>query len=148
MEFSPRLTSARSTLKRSLAPWKPNSGFAAAANQGLAASRGAFVLFLNPDAVVHEGTIARALAHLVQRELRLPHERRQIEFDGLRYAIGRRATVLTAALMRVAFDADDLPISKPLVLDFVANLNATNIAFNKVRVYGRYGRRGRFVYTK
>jgi GT2 family glycosyltransferase len=41
-----------------------NRGFAAAANQGLAASRGTYVLFLNPDTVVHEGTIARAVAHL------------------------------------------------------------------------------------
>lgn len=41
-----------------------NRGFAAAANQGLAASRGEAVLFLNPDAVVHHGTVARALARL------------------------------------------------------------------------------------
>jgi N-acetylglucosaminyl-diphospho-decaprenol L-rhamnosyltransferase len=41
-----------------------NRGFAAAANQGLAASRGAFVLFLNPDTVVAPDTLPRALAHL------------------------------------------------------------------------------------
>ena len=40
-----------------------NRGFAAAANQGLAASRGAFVLFVNPDAVVLDDAIARALAY-------------------------------------------------------------------------------------
>jgi N-acetylglucosaminyl-diphospho-decaprenol L-rhamnosyltransferase len=42
-----------------------NRGFGAAANQGLAASRGAYVLFLNPDTVVQEGAITRALEHLV-----------------------------------------------------------------------------------
>jgi GT2 family glycosyltransferase len=39
-----------------------NRGFAAAANQGLVASRGAFVLFLNPDTVAEPGTVPRALA--------------------------------------------------------------------------------------
>ncbi len=39
-----------------------NRGFARAANQGLAAARGAFVLFLNPDVVVSEGAIERAFA--------------------------------------------------------------------------------------
>ncbi len=41
-----------------------NRGFAVAANQGLAASRGAYVLFVNPDTVMHAGTVTRALAHL------------------------------------------------------------------------------------
>ena len=41
-----------------------NRGFGAAANQGLAASRGAYVLFLNPDTVVEPGAIERALAHM------------------------------------------------------------------------------------
>jgi GT2 family glycosyltransferase len=41
-----------------------NRGFAAAANQGLAASRRPFVLFLNPDVTVEEGAIARARAYL------------------------------------------------------------------------------------
>ena len=41
-----------------------NRGFAAAANQGLAASRGAFVLFLNPDTVVQHDAVQKALAHL------------------------------------------------------------------------------------
>ena len=41
-----------------------NVGFAVAANHGLAAARGAFVLFLNPDTVVQPATIPRALAHL------------------------------------------------------------------------------------
>jgi GT2 family glycosyltransferase len=43
---------------------RENRGFAAAANQGLAASRGTTVLFLNPDTVVHPGALARALAAL------------------------------------------------------------------------------------
>ena len=43
---------------------RENRGFAAAANQGLAASRGAFVLFLNPDAVVGDGALPAALAHV------------------------------------------------------------------------------------
>jgi len=38
-----------------------NRGFAVAANQGLAASRGSAVLFLNPDCVVQPGAITRAL---------------------------------------------------------------------------------------
>ena len=41
-----------------------NRGFAAAANQGLAASRGAFVLFLNPDTVAAPDTVPRALASI------------------------------------------------------------------------------------
>ncbi|MBI3769303.1 MAG: glycosyltransferase family 2 protein [Deltaproteobacteria bacterium] len=41
-----------------------NRGFAVAANQGFAASRGAYVLFVNPDTVMHAGTVTRALAHL------------------------------------------------------------------------------------
>jgi N-acetylglucosaminyl-diphospho-decaprenol L-rhamnosyltransferase len=41
-----------------------NRGFAAAANQGLAAGHGDYVLFVNPDAVLHPGTVTRALAHL------------------------------------------------------------------------------------
>lgn len=41
-----------------------NRGFAAAANQGLAASRRRFVLFLNPDAVVEPAAVPRALAYL------------------------------------------------------------------------------------
>jgi len=41
-----------------------NRGFATAANQGLATSAGAYVLFLNPDTVVHEDAIERAVAHL------------------------------------------------------------------------------------
>ncbi len=41
-----------------------NRGFGAAANQGLAASRGAYVLFLNPDTIVAEGAIPDALAHM------------------------------------------------------------------------------------
>ena len=41
-----------------------NRGFAAAANQGLAASHGAYVLFLNPDTQLHADTVARALRHL------------------------------------------------------------------------------------
>ncbi len=41
-----------------------NRGFAAGANQGLAASTRAFVLFLNPDAVVTADTIPCALAYL------------------------------------------------------------------------------------
>ena len=41
---------------------RENLGFAMAANQGYAASRGSFVLFLNPDAVVAEGAVDRALA--------------------------------------------------------------------------------------
>jgi hypothetical protein len=41
-----------------------NRGFAAAANQGLAASRRRFVLFLNPDAVVEAAAIPTALAYL------------------------------------------------------------------------------------
>jgi len=41
-----------------------NRGFGAAANQGLAASRGAYVLFLNPDTVVEDGAITRALAYM------------------------------------------------------------------------------------
>jgi len=41
-----------------------NRGFGAAANQGLAASCGTYVLFLNPDTVVEEGGLPRALAHL------------------------------------------------------------------------------------
>ncbi len=40
-----------------------NRGFAAAANQGLTASRGSFVLFLNPDTVVCTDAIRRALAY-------------------------------------------------------------------------------------
>jgi GT2 family glycosyltransferase len=40
-----------------------NRGFAAAANQGLRASRCPFVLFLNPDTIVPPGTLVRALAH-------------------------------------------------------------------------------------
>jgi len=40
-----------------------NRGFAAAANQGLAASRGAFVLFLNPDTLVLDDAITSALAY-------------------------------------------------------------------------------------
>lgn len=39
-----------------------NRGFASAANQGLAATVRPFVLFLNPDVIVHEGAIERALA--------------------------------------------------------------------------------------
>jgi len=41
-----------------------NRGFAAAANQGLAASTRPFVLFLNPDCVVAPDAIAHALAYL------------------------------------------------------------------------------------
>lgn len=41
-----------------------NRGFAAAANQGFAASRRPFVLFLNPDAAVAPDAIPLALAHL------------------------------------------------------------------------------------
>ena len=41
-----------------------NRGFAAGANQGLAASRRPYVLFLNPDAVVRADTLPRALAAL------------------------------------------------------------------------------------
>jgi N-acetylglucosaminyl-diphospho-decaprenol L-rhamnosyltransferase len=41
-----------------------NRGFAAAANQGLAASRRSFVLWLNPDVTVEAGAVARALAYL------------------------------------------------------------------------------------
>lgn len=41
-----------------------NRGFAAGANQGLAASRRPFVLFLNPDAVVEADAVPRALAYL------------------------------------------------------------------------------------
>lgn len=43
-----------------------NRGFAAAANQGWAASRRPFVLFLNPDAVVAPDAIANALALLAR----------------------------------------------------------------------------------
>jgi N-acetylglucosaminyl-diphospho-decaprenol L-rhamnosyltransferase len=39
-----------------------NVGFAAAANRGLAAARGPFVLFLNPDARANDGAIDAALA--------------------------------------------------------------------------------------
>src|SRR6185295_4231884 len=41
-----------------------NRGFAAGANQGLAAGRRPFVLFLNPDAVVEPETLPRSLAYL------------------------------------------------------------------------------------
>lgn len=41
-----------------------NRGFATGANQGLAASRRRFVLFLNPDAVVEPDAVPRALAYL------------------------------------------------------------------------------------
>jgi GT2 family glycosyltransferase len=41
-----------------------NRGFAAGANQGLAASRRPFVLFLNPDTIVRPDTLPRALAYL------------------------------------------------------------------------------------
>jgi GT2 family glycosyltransferase len=41
-----------------------NCGFAAGANQGLAASRRSFVLFLNPDSVVTPDALPRALAYL------------------------------------------------------------------------------------
>ena len=41
---------------------RENRGFAAAANQGCAATHRPFVLFLNPDTVVEEGAVARALA--------------------------------------------------------------------------------------
>ena len=41
-----------------------NRGFAAAANQGLGASRRRFVLFLNPDAIVETDAVPRALAYL------------------------------------------------------------------------------------
>jgi GT2 family glycosyltransferase len=41
-----------------------NRGFAAGANQGLAASRRRFVLFLNPDAVVEPDAVPRALSYL------------------------------------------------------------------------------------
>jgi GT2 family glycosyltransferase len=41
-----------------------NRGFAAGANQGLAASRRPYVLFLNPDAVVAPDTLSRARAAL------------------------------------------------------------------------------------
>jgi GT2 family glycosyltransferase len=41
-----------------------NRGFAAGANQGLAASTRPFVLFLNPDAIVEADALPRALAYL------------------------------------------------------------------------------------
>ncbi len=41
-----------------------NRGFAAGANQGAGASTRAFVLFLNPDAIVEPETLPRALAYL------------------------------------------------------------------------------------
>jgi len=43
---------------------RANLGYAAAANQGLAASRGDLVLFLNPDVEVMDGTIAQCARHL------------------------------------------------------------------------------------
>lgn len=41
-----------------------NRGFGAAANQGLGAGHRRFVLFVNPDAVLTAGAVARALAYL------------------------------------------------------------------------------------
>ncbi len=43
---------------------RENRGFAAAANQGCSATHRPFVLFLNPDTVVEEGAVARALARV------------------------------------------------------------------------------------
>ncbi len=45
---------------------RTNLGYAAAANRGLAASRGDLVLFLNPDVEVMDGAIARCAQHLRQ----------------------------------------------------------------------------------
>ena len=41
-----------------------NAGFARACNQGTRVSRGRYVLFLNPDTVVHEGALARTLDYM------------------------------------------------------------------------------------
>jgi GT2 family glycosyltransferase len=41
-----------------------NSGFGRACNQGVALSRGAYVLFLNPDTIVPEDSLRRCLEHL------------------------------------------------------------------------------------
>lgn len=45
---------------------RTNVGYAAAANRGLAASRGDLVLFLNPDVELMDSTIARCARHLRQ----------------------------------------------------------------------------------
>ena len=49
---------------------------------------------------------ARAFAHFIERQLRLFHERRQIELNRFGYAIGGFGAVLLAAFVGVAFDAD------------------------------------------
>ncbi|MFC1729893.1 glycosyltransferase family 2 protein [candidate division KSB1 bacterium] len=45
---------------------RDNLGFARAVNQGIAASRGEYILLLNPDTVIHAGFFKAMLTHLQQ----------------------------------------------------------------------------------
>jgi GT2 family glycosyltransferase len=96
-----------------------NTGFAAATNAGFAASSGEFVLLLNPDTVLHDGSLERLAGFL-----------REHPAAG---AVGPRILNPDGTLQRTGMSA-------PSLWNLVADTLFLDRAFPRSRIFGRHRR--------